>query len=71
MIQSIDEDVIREVVQTTSSLPAKITPYGVDMVQAPQLWALGITRKNVRVCVIDSGINVILPDSRPHEIEGK
>jgi serine protease len=70
MIQSIDEDLLREVDETTSSLPEQITPYGVEMVQAPQLWDSGITGKNVRVCVIDSGINAKHPDFDRKRLNG-
>jgi subtilisin family serine protease len=33
------------------------TPYGVNMVQAPQAWASGFTGSGIKVCVIDSGID--------------
>ncbi len=32
------------------------TPYGIDMVQAPQVWAAGTTGTGTKVCVIDSGL---------------
>jgi len=31
-------------------------PYGIDMVQAPQVWAAGATGANRQVCIIDSGL---------------
>ncbi|HSP77696.1 MAG TPA: S8 family serine peptidase, partial [Myxococcaceae bacterium] len=36
-------------------LMAQSTPYGIDMVQAPQVWAAGATGANRKVCIIDSG----------------
>ncbi len=35
---------------------AQSTPYGIDMVQAPQAWAAGATGSGITVCIIDSGI---------------
>ncbi|QDH68797.1 S8 family serine peptidase [Marilutibacter alkalisoli] len=37
---------------------AQVTPYGIDNVQAPQTWAVGAEGDGIKVCVIDSGINV-------------
>lgn len=35
----------------------QIQPYGIGMVQAPQVWAAGTTGTGITVCVIDSGIH--------------
>ncbi|HEY0096196.1 MAG TPA: S8 family serine peptidase [Archangium sp.] len=35
---------------------AQSTPYGIDMVQAPLLWAEGVTGNARKVCIIDSGL---------------
>lgn len=35
---------------------------GVNMVQAPDLWAQGATDEGVKVCVIDSGVDLPRPD---------
>jgi len=32
-------------------------PYGIDMVQAREVWALGARGANVKVCVIDTGVD--------------
>jgi subtilisin family serine protease len=37
-------------------LMAQTTPWGIDRVQAPQVWAAGATGTGVTVCVIDSGL---------------
>ena len=36
---------------------AQNQPYGIGMVQAPQVWATGVTGNGMTVCVIDSGIH--------------
>jgi Spy/CpxP family protein refolding chaperone len=44
---------------TTAGVSQQITPYGVDLVQARQVWATyGITGQNVKVCVIDTGLKL-------------
>ena len=35
----------------------QVQPYGVGMVQAPQVWATGTTGSGITVCVIDSGVH--------------
>jgi serine protease len=35
----------------------QIQPYGIGMVQAPEVWATGTTGDGITVCVIDSGIH--------------
>lgn len=35
---------------------AQVVPYGIDMVQAPQVWNAGYTGAGRTVCVIDSGL---------------
>lgn len=41
---------------------AQTRPYGIDMVQAPQVWAGGVTGDGITVCVIDSGIRAAHED---------
>jgi len=36
---------------------AQTVPYGIDLVQAQQAWAMGATGAGVTVCVIDSGLH--------------
>lgn len=45
-------------------------PYGVDLVQAPELWAQGATGQGVKVCVIDSGIDGDHPDFVSANLDG-
>lgn len=46
-------------------------PYGVQQLQAPSLWALGETGKNVVVAVIDTGIESNHPFLKDNIIESK
>ena len=41
---------------------AQVQPYGIGMVQAPQVWASGHEGDGVKVCVIDSGIHAAHED---------
>jgi serine protease len=41
---------------------AQIQPYGIGMVQAPQVWSAGAVGDNLKVCVIDSGIHALHED---------
>jgi len=47
----VEEDAIRRPM-------GEVIPYGISMVQAPQLWDEGVTGAGVTVCIIDSGISV-------------
>jgi len=78
MIESIEDDPIREAIfdsaqgnldQYHRNL-AQVTPYGVDMVQAPLMWAKGFTGTGVKVCIIDSGIDSLHPDFGSSKISG-
>lgn len=46
-VEYVEADVLRHPM-------AEVTPYGINMVQAPQVWSTGTG--GVKVCVIDSGI---------------
>jgi len=35
---------------------AQVLPYGIERVQAPQVWAAGYTGEGVNVCIIDTGL---------------
>ena len=70
MIESVEEDLVREVFQNTAGLPAEILPYGVKMVEAPAVWEKNITGEKVRVCVIDSGIDYNHPDFDQSRLRG-
>lgn len=35
----------------------EVTPYGVDLVQAKEVWALGARGKGVTVCIVDTGVD--------------
>jgi serine protease len=43
---------LTQFVQTTSS---QVTPYGIEMVQAPAVWGAGYVGAGIKVCVIDTG----------------
>ena len=70
MIDSVEEDLVREVFQNTAGLPAEILPYGVNMVEAPAVWEKNITGEKVRVCVIDSGNRLQSSRLRPVSLKG-
>lgn len=54
---------IRESVQVHRSLQAgQSTPYGINMVKAADVWAKYNKGENVRVCVMDTGVNRDHPD---------
>ena len=55
--QYIPESANRRRLQTNK----EIIPYGIDMVQARQVWKLGARGQNVTVCVVDTGVD------SPHE----
>lgn len=71
-IESIEADPLRfparnpkdfvDFVQRGSRNLQQTKPYGVDLVQAPDAWERGATGQGVKVCVIDSGIDVDHPD---------
>ncbi|QDH69976.1 S8 family serine peptidase [Marilutibacter alkalisoli] len=49
---------------------AQTQPYGIGMVQAPQVWADGVTGDGVTVCVIDSGIHAAHEDFQGVNLAG-
>lgn len=49
---------------------AQVRPYGIDMVQAPQVWAGGTTGGGMMVCVIDSGIHAAHEDFQGVNLAG-
>ena len=61
---------------TTASCPTPIlltpeeVPAGVARVGAPDAWTNGITRSEVKVAVIDTGIDFCHPDLAPNYVEG-
>jgi subtilisin family serine protease len=60
----------RELMSNTTSTQQQTLPYGVDMVQAPELWNLGVTGQNAKVCVIDSGIDGDNADFNSANLDG-
>jgi serine protease len=54
-VKLVEADVIRKPM-------AQIQPYGIGMVQAPEVWATGTTGTGITVCVIDSGIHAAHED---------
>lgn len=49
---------------------AQVRPYGIDMVQAPQVWADSVTGDGMTVCVIDSGIHAAHQDFQGVNLAG-
>lgn len=41
---------------------AEVAPYGIAMVQAPEVWSQSVTGSGAKVCIIDSGIQANHPD---------
>lgn len=65
VIVSVEEDPVRELFGQT-------TPYGIDMVQAPQVWDLtGVTGNGRKICVIDSGIDAAHEDFSGLSLSGE
>ncbi|KAI2490262.1 serine O-acetyltransferase [Fragilaria crotonensis] len=50
--QYIPESAKRHRLQTDE----EVTPYGIDMVQAREVWKIGARGQNVTVCVVDTGV---------------
>jgi len=81
-IQSVVPDPVAVVVSDTEALPADSASklkidiekrpdlaglqWGLQAIQAPAAWALGVTGKGVRVAVIDTGILTAHPDLAPN-----
>ena len=49
---------------------AQTQPYGIGMVQAPQVWSSGVTGDGITVCVIDSGIHAAHEDFQGLNLAG-
>jgi serine protease len=62
-VEYIEEDAKRYLMSQTR-------PYGIDMVQAPQVWATGTTGANRTVCIIDSGFYLNHEDLQKTNITG-
>ena len=65
-VVAVEDDPVRELLgggltagdvmdAVNSTLAAETTPYGVNYVQAPDVWAAGYDGSGVTVCIIDSG----------------
>lgn len=52
-VVSIEEDPVR---YPMGDGDGQVVPYGIDMVQAPLVWAEGVDGEGVTVCVIDTGL---------------
>ncbi|WP_311080832.1 S8 family peptidase [Paenibacillus polymyxa] len=51
-----------EKLQVQSLKSKQIIPWGVNYINAPLLWSRGVTGKNVRVAVLDTGVDIMHPD---------
>lgn len=54
-VEYVEPDVVRQPF-------GQVTPYGINLVQAPQVWTAGFTGNAMKVCIIDSGIASSHPD---------
>eukprot|EP00588_Corethron_pennatum_P014445 CAMPEP_0194278538 /NCGR_PEP_ID=MMETSP0169-20130528/11595_1 /TAXON_ID=218684 /ORGANISM="Corethron pennatum, Strain L29A3" /LENGTH=477 /DNA_ID=CAMNT_0039022751 /DNA_START=90 /DNA_END=1523 /DNA_ORIENTATION=- len=76
-IEMVEEDLEVSLLPTipgdSPSTASEDTPYGITMVQAPELWAITEKRKKMTVCVIDTGYNAgheDLPTKSDHDVDG-
>jgi len=71
-IESVETDKRRYSLNTSSNIRklGETIPYGINMVQSPELWKLGIKGQGVKVCLIDSGIDAKNGDFDPSHLSG-
>mmetsp|Transcript_15843 Transcript_15843/g.24667 ORF Transcript_15843/g.24667 Transcript_15843/m.24667 type:complete len:487 (+) Transcript_15843:395-1855(+) len=52
-----EDSVNHNAISSAAARKLQEMPYGLELVQAPEAWEKGYTGENVKVCVIDSGID--------------
>jgi subtilisin family serine protease len=55
-VVSIEADPLRYLAGDTDPYTEQVTPWGIEAVQAPDVWDEGYTGEGVTVCIIDSGL---------------
>jgi serine protease len=65
-----DPNVVRVERDPVRYLDAEVVPYGIDYVQAPQVWEAGATGDGVKVCIIDTGFGAYHEDLQGLSVEG-
>lgn len=58
----VDDDVIVEALQKGAPQPSQILPWGIDRIDAEQVWPMGNTADSIKVAIIDTGISNSHPD---------
>jgi hypothetical protein len=78
-VEGIEDDPVRTLSVMEGSmvkrdLPAceQVTPYGIDMVKAPEFWSRynGTQGAGIKVCVIDTGLDLSHEDIRDGDVSG-
>jgi hypothetical protein len=67
-VVSVEPDRRREI-QLEPSTTEQAIPYGIDMVQAPEIWDR-VTGEGIKVCVIDSGYDLGHPSLQTDNVDG-
>jgi len=55
---------------STSPWPGQLEGYGVTLVEADQMWREGLTGKGIKICVVDTGVDVSHPEMNATNFSG-
>ena len=78
-VEGIEDDPVRtlsvvegSMVQRDLQACEQVTPYGIDMVKAPEFWSRynGTQGAGIKVCVIDTGLDIYHEDIRDGDVNG-
>ena len=78
-VEGIEDDLVRtlsvmegSMVQRDLQACEQVTPYGINLVRAPEFWSRynGTQGAGVKVCVIDSGLDISHEDIRDGDVSG-